>query len=81
VETDGLATLHVVRAVGESPAIDLQLRGPEVGSPGRIVRPREKLDVLGIAVGTSFEADEEIDARPGQSGDGAAAGRLPNEAA
>jgi uncharacterized integral membrane protein (TIGR00698 family) len=81
VETDGLATLHVVRAVGESPAIDLQLRGPEVGSPGRIVRPRGKLDVLDIAVGTSFEADEEIDARPGQSGDGAAAGRLPNEAA
>lgn len=81
VETDGLATLHVVRAVGESPAIDLQLRGPEVGSPGRIVRPREKLDVLALAVGASFEADEEIDARPGQSGDGAAAGRLPNAAA
>jgi uncharacterized membrane protein YadS len=81
VETDGLATLHVVRAVGESPAIDLQLRGPEVGSPGRIVRPRGTLDVLALAVGASFEADEEIDARPGQSGDGAAAGRLPNEAA
>jgi hypothetical protein len=81
VETDGLATLHVVRAVGDSPAIDLQLRGPEVGSPGRIVRPRSKLDVLAVAVGTAFEADEEIDVRPGQSGDGAAAGRLPNEAA
>lgn len=81
VETDGLATLHVVRAVGDSPSIDLQLRGPEVGSPGRIVRPRAKLDVLSIAVGSAFEADEEIDARPGQSGDGAAAGRLPTEAA
>lgn len=81
VETDGLATLHVVRAVGETPAIDLQLRGPEVGSPGRIVRPRADLDVLSIDVGSRFEADEEIDARPGQSGDGAAAGRLPTAAA
>jgi hypothetical protein len=81
VETDGLATLHVVRAASESPAIDLQLRGPETGSPGRIVRPRGVLDVLALTVGTSFEADEEIDARPGQSGDGAAAGRLPNAAA
>jgi hypothetical protein len=81
VETDGLATLHVVRAVGELPAIDLQLRGPEVGSPGRIVRPRGKLDVLTIHIGASFEADEEVDARPGQAGDGAAAGRLPHTTA
>lgn len=81
VETDGLATFHVVRAVGDSPAIDLQLRGPESGSPGRIVRPRGQIDVLALRVGTSFEADEEIDVRPGQSGDGAAAGRLPSAAA
>ena len=34
VETDGLATLHVVRVGRPGPAIDLQLRGPEVGKPG-----------------------------------------------
>jgi hypothetical protein len=81
VETDGLETLHVVRAVGDSPSVDLQFRGPEVGSPGRVVRPRGALDVLTIEVGARFDAVEEIDARPGQSGDGAAAGRLPHEAA
>lgn len=77
VETDGLATLHVVRAVGSTPAIDLQLRGPETGSPGRVLRPRRPVDVTSLIVGDRLEADEEIDARPGQSGDGAAAGRLP----
>ena len=43
VETDGLATLHLVRAVGDVPAIDLQLRGPEVGAPGRRFRALEPL--------------------------------------
>lgn len=81
VEADGLATLHVVRAVGETPAIDIQLRGPEVGSPGRLLRPRESVDVLSLAVGARIIAIEEIDARPGQSGDGAAAGRPAPEAA
>jgi uncharacterized integral membrane protein (TIGR00698 family) len=81
VEADGLASLHVVRAVGESPAIDIQLRGPEVGLPGRLLRPREKVDVLAIDVGTRLDAIEEIDVRPGQSGDGAAAGRPSPEAA
>src|SRR5690606_23782204 len=46
VEADGLATLHVVRAVGDTPAIDIQLRGPEVGSPGRLLRPHDGVDVL-----------------------------------
>ncbi len=81
VEADGLATLHVVRAVGETPAIDIQLRGPEVGEPGRLLRPESACDVLALDVGARIVAIEEIDGRPGQSGDGAAAGRPSPEAA
>jgi uncharacterized integral membrane protein (TIGR00698 family) len=81
VEADGLASLHVVRAIGEGPAIDIQLRGPEIGKPGRILKPHTPVDVLTLAIGTTIEATEEIDARPGQSGDGAAAGRPAPEAA
>ncbi|OJY21067.1 MAG: hypothetical protein BGO98_13915 [Myxococcales bacterium 68-20] len=81
VEADGLASLHVVRAVGDAPAIDIQLRGPEVGRPGRLLRPRERVDVLALDVGARITAIEEIDGRPGQSGDGAAAGRPAPEAA
>jgi uncharacterized integral membrane protein (TIGR00698 family) len=81
VEADGLATLHVVRAVGDSPAIDIQLRGPEVGSPGRLLRPESAVDVLSLEVGARIVAIEEIDGRPGQSGDGAAAGAPSPEAA
>ena len=77
VETDGLATLHLVRVVGSRPAIDLQLRGPEVGLPGRRLRTARPLDFGRLAVGDRVEATEEIDDRPGQSGDGAAAGRPP----
>ncbi|MBX3226075.1 MAG: putative sulfate exporter family transporter [Labilithrix sp.] len=75
VEAEGLASLHVVRAVGDAPAIDIQLRGPEVGKPGRLLRPARDVDVLTLPVGARIDATEEIDARPGQSGDGAAAGR------
>jgi hypothetical protein len=81
VEAEGLAALHVVRAIGDGAAIDIQLRGPEVGKPGRVLRPRTPVDVLAMDVGTTIEAIEEIDARPGQSGDGAAAGRPAPEAA
>jgi uncharacterized integral membrane protein (TIGR00698 family) len=77
VETDGLATLHVVRVVGANAAIDLQLRGPEVGSPGRRLRTRAPLDFASLAVGARIEASEEIDDRPGQGGEGAGAGRAP----
>jgi hypothetical protein len=80
VEADGLDALHVVRAVGGVPAIDLQLRGPELGRPGRLLRPRDGVDALSLAVGDRVYAIEEIDARPGQSGDGAAAGRPVAEA-
>ncbi len=75
VETDGLATLHLVRAIGPGTAIDLQLRGPEVGSPGRRLRTETPLDLDALRVGERIPASEEIDDRPGQGGDGAAAGR------
>ena len=75
VETDGLATLHLVRAIGPGTAIDLQLRGPEVGSPGRRLRTETPLDLDAMRVGERIPASEEIDDRPGQGGDGAAAGR------
>lgn len=81
VEAEGLASLHVVRAIGDGPAIDIQLRGPEIGKPGRVLRPTTHVDVLKLDVGAMIEAIEEIDARPGQSGDGAAAGRPAPEAA
>jgi uncharacterized membrane protein YadS len=81
VEGNGLESIHVVRAASNVPAIDIQLRGPELGRPGRLLRPREPVDVLSLPVGARIAAFEEIDARPGQSGDGAAAGRPVAESA
>lgn len=75
VETDGLATLHAIRAVGPGPAIDLQLRGPEVGSPGRRLRTLDPFDPATLEVGARLRAVEEIDDRPGHGGEGASAGR------
>lgn len=76
VETEGLATLHVVRAVGLRSAIDLQLRGPEVGKPGRRLRTLDAgIDFANLAVGARVRSIEEIDDRPGHSGEGAGAGR------
>jgi uncharacterized membrane protein YadS len=75
VTTDGLSTVHVVRVVGASPAIDLQLRGPEVGRAGRRFRTDAPLDFEHLAVGTVLPVSEESDDRPGHGGDGAAAGR------
>jgi uncharacterized membrane protein YadS len=75
VETDGLATLHVVRAVGEVPSIDLQLRGPEVGTPGRRMRVASEIDVTKLAVGARIRGEMEIDDRPGHAGEGASVGR------
>ena len=75
VETDGLATVHLVRSVGATPAIDLQLRGPEPGQPGRRFRTAQALDLEALAVGATVLATEEIDDRPGHGGEGAAAGR------
>jgi hypothetical protein len=75
VETDGLATIHVVRVEGARPAIDLQLRGPEVGRPGRRMRTTGPLDMDALRPGVRISVIEELDDRPGQGGEGAAAGR------
>ncbi len=81
VETNALSTVHVVRVVGSSPAIDLQLRGPEVGRPGRRFRAAAPLDFDALDVGARVLATEEIDDRPGHGGEGAAAGRPARAAA
>lgn len=78
VETDGLGALHVVRALGARPAIDLQLRGPELGKPGRLLRPRESVDFAELRVGARLTAEEAIDERPGQGGEGAGGGMRPH---
>lgn len=76
VETDGLATLHVVRAHGAGPAIDLQLRGPESGKPGRRLTLRTPVELTTLAIGARLLVLEEIDDRPGHGGEGASAGRM-----
>jgi hypothetical protein len=76
VETDGLATPHLVRALGDHPSIDLQLRGPEVGAPGRRFKPVTALNLDGLAIGVVINGLAEIDDRPGQGGEGAGAGRV-----
>ena len=80
VETDGLATAHLVRAVGDRHAIDVQLRGPESGSPGKRWQTVGDVDFTRLAVGADVATSVEVDDRPGQAGDGAAAGRLPEAA-
>ncbi len=77
VETHALSTIHVVRAVGNKPAIDLQLRGPEVGRPGRVMRTAVAVDLTTLPVGTRLQVSEAIDERPGHGGEGASAGRVP----
>jgi hypothetical protein len=75
VETDGLATIHAVRVVGRSSAIDLQLRGPESGAPGRRMRTPAPLDLAALAIGAHVAVIEEPDDRPGHGGEGAAGGK------
>jgi uncharacterized integral membrane protein (TIGR00698 family) len=77
VETDALSTLHIVRAVGHSPTVDLQLRGPEVGRPGRRFSVEDTVDPLALPVGARLRVAEQIDDRPGHGGEGAGAGRVP----
>jgi uncharacterized integral membrane protein (TIGR00698 family) len=78
VETDGLATPHLVRAVGGHHTIDLQLRGPESGAPGRRYRATAPVDLDTLAIGALIATCTEIDDRPGHAGDGARTGRVPN---
>ena len=61
VETDGLATLHLVRAVGPGLAIDLQLRGPEVGRAGRLLHTRAPLDLPTLRPGARLQVIEALD--------------------
>jgi uncharacterized integral membrane protein (TIGR00698 family) len=75
VETAGLEAPHLVRAVGDVAAIDLQLRGPEVGVPGKRFRT-PAFDVGALRAGDRLEVIAEVDDRPGQGGEGARAGRL-----
>ena len=76
VETEALRTIHVVRSVGQKEAIDLQLRGPESGLPGRVLRTSAPLDVDAMVVGARLLVTEQVDERPGHAGDGASAGRV-----
>jgi hypothetical protein len=62
--------------VGDRPAIDLQLRGPELGRPGRRFRAAAPLDLEGLRPGACLRVEVEIDDRPGQAGEGASAGRV-----
>ncbi len=78
VETDGLATPHLVRAVGDHHTIDLQLRGPESGAPGRRYRATAPMDLDTLAIGALVPTCTEIDDRPGHAGDGARTGRVPS---
>ena len=80
VEADGPSAVHVVRAVGRRPAIDLQLRGPEMGRPGRLFVAEPPVDVLALAQGDRLRVVERDDARPGHRGEGAGAGRPPHAA-
>jgi len=77
VETEAMSTIHVVRSVGAKAAIDLQLRGPEVGQAGRVMRTHEPVDVTTLAIGAHLQVHEEADVRPGHGGEGAGAGRVP----
>lgn len=77
VEADALSAIHVIRAVGRRPAIDLQLRGPEVGRPGRLLVADPSVDVLSLSVGDRLRVTEESDRRPGHGGEGAEVGRPP----
>jgi hypothetical protein len=77
VETEGLDTIHVIRNVGPRVAIDLQLRGPEQGQPGRRLKPAVPIDLTRAPVGARFAVEPEVDDRPGHAGEGPSAGRLP----
>jgi hypothetical protein len=76
VEVDGPSGVHVIRAIGLRPAIDLQLRGPETGRAGRLFVAEPPVDVLALVPGDRIHVIEQSDARPGHRGEGAGAGRL-----
>ena len=79
VEADGLATIHVVRAHGDAPTIDLQMRGPESGLPGRRLELTVPVELTSLAVGARLAVTERADDRPGHGGEGASAGRVDTQ--
>jgi uncharacterized membrane protein YadS len=72
MESLGLSQLHAVSNPGSRLSIDLQLRGPETGAPGR--RLATTIDLASLSPGARVAVREEIDDRPGHAGEGAAAG-------
>lgn len=76
VESDGPASVHLVRVIGDGPVIDLQLRGPETGAPGRRFRTDGPLPIDALRVGSRLRVTEEADDRPGHGGEGARAGEI-----
>jgi uncharacterized membrane protein YadS len=76
VETAGLADVHVIRALGPRLALDLQLRGPEQGRPGRRLRAAAPVDLATLPVGARVPVAPERDTRPGHGGEGAAVGMM-----
>jgi uncharacterized membrane protein YadS len=73
IEQQGLSSLHAVRNPGARLAIDLQLRGPESGEPGR--RLRTAIDLATLVAGARIAVHAEVDDRPGHGGEGAGCGR------
>ena len=76
VETDGLATRHVLRAHTMSPAIDLRMRGPESGNSGRRLGLVEPVELTTIAIGTRVAVVDLHADRPGHGGEGVSAGSV-----
>jgi uncharacterized membrane protein YadS len=75
VETEGPGGVHLIRARGPRGAIDLQLRGPELGGAGRRLALLEPIDLSILPIGARLAARAESDDRPGHGGEGPQAGR------
>jgi hypothetical protein len=75
VETEGPGGVHMIRARGPRGAIDLQLRGPELGGAGRRLALLDAVDLATLPIGGRIAARPEIDDRPGHAGEGPQAGR------
>ncbi len=75
VECDGLATPHLVRPIARHGAIDIQVRGPEPGQPGRRYHPASPLSLDALEPTARIPVTVEIDDRPGQAGEGPGGGR------
>jgi uncharacterized integral membrane protein (TIGR00698 family) len=75
VETEGPGGVHLIRARGPRAAIDLQLRGPELGQPGRRLVIADPVDLATLPIGGRLAVRSETDDRPGHGGEGPSGGR------